>query len=104
MFENLDDMFEKSKKPPDRSLQILMYGTTAIGSFIFLILGVLGHGFSHLFNLVVWAAMFLLSLTWLVTSLRSSVPITRRDFVVRCMIVAWLLSAHHLPHLLTGHM
>jgi len=101
MFESLDDMFEKSKKPLDRRLSILMYGTTAIGSFIFLFLGVLGHGFSHLFNLVVWAAMFLLSLTWLVTSLRLSVPITRRDFTVRCMIVAWLLWAHRLPYLLS---
>jgi hypothetical protein len=101
MFESLDDKFEKSKKPLDRSLPILMYGTTAIGSFILLILGVLGHGFSHLFNLVVWAAMFLLSLTWLVTGLRSSVSITRRDFVVRCMIVAWLLAAHRLPYLLS---
>jgi len=100
MFETLEDSFEKSKKPLDRRFPILMYGTTAIGSFIFLILGVLGHGFSHLFNLVVWAAMFLLSLTWLVTNLRSSVPITREDFRVRCMIVAWLLLAHRLPYML----
>jgi lysylphosphatidylglycerol synthetase-like protein (DUF2156 family) len=99
MFETLEDSFEKSKKPLDRSLPILMYGTTAIGSSILLILGVLGHGFSHLFNLIVWAAMFLLSLTWLVTSLRLSVPITRRGFTVRCMILFWLLWAHRLPYI-----
>ncbi len=104
MFESLDDKVEKSKKPLDRSLPILMYGTTVIGSSIFLILGVLGHGFSHLFNLAVWAAMFLLSLTWLVTSVRSSAPITRRDFAVRGIILTWLLIAHRLPYLLTGHM
>lgn len=104
MFENLDDMLEKSKKPLDRRLPILMYGTTAIGSVIFLILGVSGRGYSTLFNLAVWAAMFLLSVTWLVTTLRSSAPITRRDFGVRCMIVFWLLWAHRLPHLFTGHM
>jgi hypothetical protein len=74
MFETLEDKFEESKKPLDPGLPILMYSASAIGSCIAITLGMRRHGFSHLFSLVVWATMFLLSLAWLVTSLRSSVP------------------------------
>jgi hypothetical protein len=93
MFETLEDKFEESKKPLDPGLPMLMYSASAIGSCIAIILGMRRHGFSHLFSLVVWATMFLLSLTWLVTSLRSSVPITRRDFRVRHIILLSLLFA-----------
>jgi hypothetical protein len=100
MFETLEDKFEKSKPPLDRGLPILLYSFYAVFSSIALILGVGRHGFSRLFSLVVWAAMFLLSLTWLMTSLKSSVPNTRRDFWVRSMILLWLLIAQRLPYLL----
>jgi hypothetical protein len=99
MFETLEDKFEKSKKPLDRGLPILMYGATATVSSIVLILRARGHGFSHLFSLVDWAAMFLLSSTWLVTSLRSSVPITRRDCGVRVIVLSLLLMAQNLPYI-----
>ncbi|MGA9978704.1 MAG: hypothetical protein WBQ08_08725 [Candidatus Sulfotelmatobacter sp.] len=95
MFETLEDRIE-NKKPLDRGYPILMFGISAIVSSIALILVVRGHGFSHLFSLVVWAAAFLLSLTWLVTSLRSSAPMTRRDFRVRSMVLLWLLLAQDL--------
>ena len=97
MFETLEDKIEKSKKPLDPGLPILIYGATAAVSSIVLILRVQGHGFSHLFSLVGWAAMFLLALTWLVTSLRSSVPITRRDFGVRIAVLCLLLMVQRLP-------
>jgi hypothetical protein len=93
MFETLEEKFEKSKPPLDRGYPILVYSSYAIVSFIALILGVPGHGFSHLFSLVVWASMFLLSLTWLVTGLRSSVPITRHELRVRSQILLFLLFA-----------
>jgi hypothetical protein len=100
MFETLEDKFEKSKKPLDPGLPILMYGITAAVSSILLILGARGHGFSHLFRLAVLAAMFLLSLTWLITSFGSSVPPTRRDFAVRGIILTWLLIVLDLPQIL----
>ena len=97
MFETLEDKLEKSKKPLDPGLPILIYGATAAVSSIVLILRVHGHGFSHLLSLVGWAAMFLLSLAWLVTSFRSSVPISRRDFGVRIAVLCLLLMVQRLP-------
>jgi hypothetical protein len=94
MFETLEDAFEKSKPPLDPGWPIWMYSTHVVFSFFALVVEV-GHGFSHwharlLFSLIVWAVMFLLCLTWLVASLRSSVPITRLDFRVRSTIL-WVL-------------
>jgi hypothetical protein len=98
MFETLEDMFEKSKHPLDRRLPVVMYGIYAILGLIALILGVRRHGFSQLFRLVVWAAIFLLSLTWLVASLRSAVPMTHRGFGVRNTILVLLLMAQDLAY------
>jgi hypothetical protein len=95
MFETLEDGFEKSR-PLDPRFPIFLYGATAAESSILVILGLRGHGFAHLFSLVDWAAMFLLSLTWLVTSPRSA-PITRRDFRVRYTILLLLLMAQDFP-------
>jgi hypothetical protein len=99
MFETLEDAFEKSKPPLDRGWPILMYSANVVLSSFGLILEG-GHGFSQgharlLFSLIVWADMFLLSLTWLVASLKSSVPTTRRDCGVRFIIlqVLFLLAA-----------
>ncbi len=90
MFETLEDSFEKSKPQLDRGVPILTYGIHAVLSFIFLILGVERHGLSRPFSPVVWTVMLLLSLNWLVASLRSSVPIARSDFWVRYKIL-WAL-------------
>jgi hypothetical protein len=100
MFETLEDAFEKSKPPLDRGWPILLYSGYVALSSIVLALGVRGHGFSHLFRLVVWAAMLLLSMNWLVTSLKSSVPITRHDFFIRSNILLTLLMADDLPYIL----
>lgn len=100
MFETLEDSFEKSKPPLDRGLPIFVYSFHAVVSSIALIFGGRGHDPSHLFSLAVWAAMFLLSLTWLVASFRSSVPITRRDFRVRFQILFSLLMVQDaLPYI-----
>ena len=93
MFETLEDAFEKSKPPLDRNLPILLYGAVVAMSSTVLILGICGvrgHGLSHLFALVVWVATLSLSLTWLVTSLRSLETFTRYDSRVRCRIL-WVL-------------
>jgi hypothetical protein len=99
MFETLDDAFEKSKPPLDRGWPILMYSANVLlSSFALIIEGKRGFSLVHarlLFSLIVWTVMFLLSLTWLVASLKSSVPITRRDYGVRFTIlqVLFLLPA-----------
>jgi hypothetical protein len=44
--------------------------------------------------------MFLLSLTWLITTLRSTVPVTNRKFGLRNVILILLLMAHEiLPYI-----
>lgn len=98
MFETLEDGFEKSR-PLDPRVPIFIYGVTAVESSILVILGLPGHGFAHVFSLLGWAAMFLLSVIWLVTGARSSTPILRRDFRVRYTILLLLLLAQDLPHL-----
>jgi hypothetical protein len=90
MFESLEDAFEKSKPPLDRGDPILMYSIHGVLSFVCLIFGIERHGLSRPFSPVVWTVMFLLSLNWLVASLRSSVPIARSDFWVRYKIL-WAL-------------
>jgi hypothetical protein len=103
MFETLEEKFEKSKPPLDRGYPILVYSSYAVVSFIALVLGRRGHGFSQLFSLAVWAAMFLLSFSWLVASVRSSVPITRHELWVRSQILLFLLFAQDtLPYILKG--
>lgn len=94
MFETLEDSFEKSR-PMDPRVPIFVYGATAAESSIVVILGLRGHGVAHLFSLIIWAAVFLLSLAWLVTSPKSAV--TRRDFRVRYTILLLLLMAQQLP-------
>ncbi len=99
MFETLEDKFEKSKPPLARTVPILLYSGYLILSFIVLTVAVRRSGFHHLFSLVVWAVIFCLSLIWLVTSLRSSVPVTRRDFAIRSAILLLLLVADDLPYI-----
>jgi hypothetical protein len=93
-------MFE-TLEPPEQSVSrrwpLLAYGTYALGGLGFLILGVRRHGFSQPFSLVIAAVMLLLSLTWLVTTLRSGTPPTNRNFGVRGIILLLLLMAHDLP-------
>lgn len=77
----------------------LMYGTSAVAGPYFLILGVRRHGFSQPFGLVIGAIMFLLSLIWLITALRSTVPVTNRNLGVRGMVLILLLMAHDIAYI-----
>ncbi len=74
-----------------------MYSTWAVVGLFFLILEVRRHGFSQPFWPVVLAAVFLLSLTWLVTTLRSTVLPTYREVRVRYIILL-------LPLFIFAHM
>jgi hypothetical protein len=59
--------------------------------------GVRRHGFSHLFSPAIAALMFFLSLTWLVTTLRSASPLTNRTVGIRNIVLLLLLMAHDIP-------
>ena len=76
MFETLDSPLDRTV---NRRWPILEYSTFAVVGLLFLIQGVRRHGFSQPFQLVGLTVMVLLSLTWLVTTLRSTVPLTLRN-------------------------
>jgi hypothetical protein len=94
MFETLDPQ----EQPVARRWPLLMYCTYSVGGLVFLILGLRRHGFSQPFRLAVGTAIFLLSVTWLVTTLRSTSPITSRNFGVRNLILILLLMAHEIAY------
>jgi hypothetical protein len=52
----------------------------------------------HPFGAVVGAVVLLLSLIWLITTIRSPVPVTRCDFWVRGQIVIWILMAYQVAY------
>jgi ankyrin repeat protein len=93
MFESIDPL----ELTVHRQWPILMYGTFAAAGLFFLVLKVRRHGFSQPFWPAVLAGIFLLSLTWLVTTLTSAVPPTRREVRVRYYILL-------LPLFVFGHM
>ena len=93
MFETLEDMSEKSKPPLDRAWPVLMYSESALAGLVFLILGVRRH---QPLGIVVGAVMFLLSLVWLITTIRSPLPVTRRDFRLRSGILLWIPLAYEI--------
>jgi len=95
MFESLDDAFEKSKPPLDRGYPILIYSMDVVIGLFYLIEGVQRR---RPFGAVVGAVVILLSLTWLITTIRSRVQVTRRDFWVRIQIVMWILMAYEIAY------
>ena len=91
MFETLD--------PPAQTVTrrwpLLMNGTYAVVGLGFLLLGLLRH---QPFRLVIGAAMLLMSLTWLVTTVKSTSPMTNRQFRVRTVILILLLVAEETAY------
>jgi len=54
-------------------------------------------------GLLVGAVVFLLSLIWLITTVRSQVPVSRRDVWVRGRIVVWILLAYQVAYTVAAH-
>jgi len=95
-------MFETLEPPEQivpRRWLLLMYGIYLLAGLVFLTLGLWRHGVSQPFRLAIHTAMFLLSLTWLATSVRSTSQTTNRQFRVRNMIMILLLMAHDLAQM-----
>jgi hypothetical protein len=99
MFETLEDVFERSKRPLDRRSPLLLYSMYVAVGLFYLIQGVRRH---HPFAAVVGAVVFLLSLIWFITTIRSPVPLTRRDFWVRGQILIWILMAYEIAYTVTA--
>ena len=95
MFESLEDAFEKSKPPLDRGYPILTYSMYVVVGLFYLIEGVRRH---HPFGAVVGAVVLLLSLIWLITTIRSPAPVTRRDYWVRGQILLGILMAYEIAY------
>jgi hypothetical protein len=93
MFERL----EPPEQPVARRWPLLMYGTYSLIGILFLLLGVLRHGLSQPFSLAIAAIMVVLSLVWLVMTLRSKSPLSGRTFSVRMIALLLLLMAHDIP-------
>ena len=101
MFETLEDTFEKSKPPLDRGDPILMYSMYIVVGQFYLIDGVRRQ---HPLGAVVGAVVFLLSLIWLITTIRSPAPVSRRDLRVRGQIVIWILMTYQIAYTVVPHL
>jgi len=72
-----------------------MYGADAVVGLIFLMEGIRRH---HPFGAVIGAVVFLLSLIWLITTIKSPVPLSRRDFSIRGQTLIWILMAYQAAY------
>ncbi len=95
MFETLEDMSEKSRAPLDRGWPLAMYSMYAVGGLFYIVEGLRQH---DPFGVVVGAVVFLLSLIWLITTIRSSVPLSRRDLWVRGQTLVGILLAYEIAY------
>jgi ankyrin repeat protein len=99
MFETLEDKFEKSQPPLDRRWPIVLFTAGAVVGLVYLMEGVRRH---DPLGAVVGAVVSLLFLIWLMTTVRSPVPVSRRDFWVRSRIVVWILFAYQAAYTVAG--
>lgn len=95
-------MFETSEPPEhvvDRRWQLLFYGVFLLAGLVYVVFGLRRHGFSQPISLAIGVVMFFLSLTWVVTTLRSTYLLTNREFGVRVVALVLLQMAQELPSL-----
>jgi hypothetical protein len=95
MFETLEDMREKSQRPLGRGTALILYSFDFVVGLVYTISGVRRH---QSLAVLVGAVVFLLSLVWLVTTIRSPVRVSRRDVWVRGQIVICILMAYQVAY------
>jgi hypothetical protein len=91
MFETLEDMREKSQRPMDREWPLLMYSMDIVLGLFYIISGMQRH---QPLGVLVGAVVLLLSLIWLITTIRSPLRVSRHDVWIRGQIVIWILLAY----------
>jgi hypothetical protein len=89
MFETL----ERAERGVPRRWPLVMYSIFGLLGLEIIILRVHRHGFSQPASLAIACVMFLLSLTWLITAVRSDAPLTNRKFSLRNVVLIVLLMA-----------
>ena len=95
MFETLEDMREKSQRPMDPFWPLLMYSMDAVLGLLYIITGMRRH---QPFGTFVGTVVFVLSLIWSITTIRSPVRVSRRDVWVRVQIVICILMAYEAAY------
>jgi hypothetical protein len=95
MFETLEDMREKSQRPLGRGTALLIYSFDFVVGLFYIISGMRRH---QSLAVLVGTVVFLLSLIWLVATIRSPVQVSRRDVWVRGQIVICILMAYQVAY------
>jgi hypothetical protein len=95
MFEILEDMREKSQRPMDPFWPLLMYSMDIVLGLLYIISGLQRH---QRIGVRVGAVVLLLSLVWLITTIRSRIRLSRRDVWIRGQIVICILMAYQAAY------
>ena len=95
MFETLEDMREKSQRPMSRGTALFVYSFDFVLGLFYIISGMRRH---QSLAVLVGGVVFLLSLIWLVATIRSPVRVSRRDVWVRGQIVICILMAYQAAY------
>lgn len=72
-----------------------MYSTDIVLGLFYIISGMQRH---QRLGVLVGAVVFLLSLVWLITRIRSRIRLSRRDVWIRGQIVIWILFAYQVAY------
>ena len=91
----LEDMREKSQRPMDPFWPLLIYSMDIVLGLSYIIFGMQRH---QRLGVLVGAVVFLLSLVWLITTIRSRIRLSRRDVWIRGRIVIWILYAYQVAY------
>jgi hypothetical protein len=74
---------------------LLMYSMDIVLGLFYIISGMQRH---QRLGVLVGAVVFLLSLVWLITTIRSRIRLSRRDVWIRGQIVIWILFAYQAAY------
>jgi len=95
MFETLENMREKSQRQMSRGTTLFMYSFDFALGLLYIVSGTRRH---QTLAVLVGGVVFLLSLVWLVATLRSPFQVSRRDVWVRGQIVICILLAYQVAY------
>jgi hypothetical protein len=95
MFETLEAMREKSQRPLGRGTALIMYSFDLVLGLFYIISGMQRHQW---LGVLVGAVVFLLSMVWLITTIRSRIRLSRRDVWIRGQIVICILMAYQTAY------
>jgi hypothetical protein len=92
-------MFETLEPPEQRVTRrwpVLMFGTYGLVGLVEFLVVLRRHGLTQPFSLAIATITLVLSLVWLVMTLRSRSPLSSRSFVVRSIVLLVLLMVRDI--------